>query len=44
MTYLSGFDIGGTKCSVSVGRQEADGTLTILAKNAFRRLMNRRKH
>ncbi|MGC6585944.1 ROK family protein [Paenibacillus sp. Dod16] len=35
MTYLSGFDIGGTKCSVSVGRQEADGTLTILAKERF---------
>lgn len=34
MKYLAGIDIGGTKCAVTVGREE-NGTITILDKQKF---------
>lgn len=34
MRYLAGIDIGGTKCAVTLGREE-NGTITVLAKEKF---------
>lgn len=34
MRYLAGIDIGGTKCAVTLGREE-DGRITILEKEKF---------
>ena len=35
MSFLLGFDIGGTKCAVIIGLLQPDGTIAILDKQAF---------
>ena len=35
MDFLAGFDIGGTKCAVIVGRENPDGVPEIIAKERF---------
>ena len=39
MALAIGLDIGGTKCAVSIGREEADG-LTILDKRMMKTRMS----
>ena len=35
MSYIVGFDVGGTKCAVTLGETAADGAPRILAKAQF---------